>query len=166
MTTPGIWGMLFLVLCHKVCKMSEVPYIITYNTSLHLAVQLALFCYTTWPKVCGNLLVERLIPKSSAYGVGPSLFCYNSLLGRLSTTCWNIAERTHFHSATSALVRSDVGWLGLARSLRSYLSQTYSMELRSGLCALQSSSSTLILTNYFCIPVHCHAEIGKGLPQS
>ena len=40
-----------------------------------------------------------------------------SLLGRLSTRCWNIAAVTCFHSATRALVRSgtDVGQFGLAR---------------------------------------------------
>uniref|UniRef100_A0A674CQK4 adenylate cyclase n=1 Tax=Salmo trutta TaxID=8032 RepID=A0A674CQK4_SALTR len=59
---------------------------------------------------------------------------------------------TCFHSATRALVRSgtDVGRLGLARSLRSNLSQWCSMWLRSGLCAGQSSSSTPISTNHFC----------------
>ncbi|KAK6297750.1 hypothetical protein J4Q44_G00323330, partial [Coregonus suidteri] len=45
---------------------------------------------------------------------------------------WNIAVGTCFHSATRELVRSgtDVGQLGLARSLRSNSSQRCSMELR------------------------------------
>ena len=56
-----------------------------------------------------------------------------------------------FHSATRASVRSDtdVGWLGLASSRHSNLSQRYSMGLRLGLCAGQSSSSTPILTKHF-----------------
>ena len=53
-----------------------------------------------------------------------------------------------FHSATRVLVRlgTDVGRLGLARSRRSNSSQRCYMELRSGLCACQSSSFTQILT--------------------
>ena len=56
----------------------------------------------------------------------------STLLGRLSSRCWNIALGTFFHSATRALVRSgtDVGWLGLARSRRSNSSQRFSMGLR------------------------------------
>ena len=72
--------------------------------------------YTTWPKVCGHLLVKHLIPKSWAliWSWSP-LCCYNSLhssgkastiswnigaitastlLGRLSTRCWNIGAGT------------------------------------------------------------------------
>jgi hypothetical protein len=46
-----------------------------------------------------------------------------------------------------------------------------SMELRSELWAGQSSSSTLISTNHFCMDLalckgHCHAETGKDLPQN
>uniref|UniRef100_A0A8C7Q7A6 ATP-binding cassette, sub-family A (ABC1), member 4a n=1 Tax=Oncorhynchus mykiss TaxID=8022 RepID=A0A8C7Q7A6_ONCMY len=69
------------------------------------------------------------------------------------TRCWNIAAGTCFHSATRALVRSgtDVGKLSLARSRRSNSSQRLSMGLRSGLCAGQSSSSTPISTNHFCM---------------
>ena len=70
-----------------------------------------------------------------------------------STRCWNIAAGTCFHSVTRALVKSgtDVGRLGLARSRRSNSSQRCSMGLRSGLCASQSSSSTTISTNHFCM---------------
>ena len=41
-----------------------------------------------------------------------------TLLGRLSTRCWNITTGTCFHSATKAFERSgaDVGTSGLARS--------------------------------------------------
>ena len=48
------------------------------------------------------------------------------------------------HSSRSAFVRShtDVGREGLALSLRSNSSQRFSIGLRSGLCAGQSSSST------------------------
>ncbi|KAK6307892.1 hypothetical protein J4Q44_G00211630 [Coregonus suidteri] len=97
----------------------------------------------------------------------------STLLGRLFTRCWNIAAGTCFHSATRALVRSgtDVGRLGLAYSRRSNSSQRCSMGLRSGLCAGQASSSTLISTNHsvwtsLCAQGHCHAETGKGLPQT
>jgi hypothetical protein len=82
------------------------------------------------------------------YGVCPpfAAITASTLLGRLSTRCWNIAAGTCFHSTTRALVRSstDVGRLGLARSRRSNSSQRFSMGLKSGLCAGQLSSSTLI----------------------
>ena len=67
--------------------------------------------YTTWPKVCGHLLVEHLIPKSWALIWSWSPFAAitaSTLLKRLSTRCWNIAAGTCFHSATRALVRSDL----------------------------------------------------------
>ncbi|CDQ91100.1 unnamed protein product [Oncorhynchus mykiss] len=68
----------------------------------------------------------------------------STLLGRLSTRCWNIAAGTCFHSATSI---SEVGRIGLARSRCSNSSQ----RLRSGFYAGQSSSSTPISTNDFCM---------------
>jgi hypothetical protein len=73
----------------------------------------------------------------------------STLLGRLSTRCWNIAAGTCFHSATRTLVRlgTDVGRLGLARSRCSNSSQRCSMGLRSGLCAGQSRFFTPISTN-------------------
>ena len=83
-----------------------------------------------------------------------------TLLGRLSTRSWDC------NSATSI---SEVGQLGLACSLHSNSSQSCSMGLRSGLCPCQSSSSTPISTNHFCMDLalgHCHAETGKGLPQT
>ena len=96
-----------------------------------------------------------------------------TLLGRLYTRCWNIAAGTCFHSVTRALMWSgtDVGRLGMACSRRSNSSQWCSMGLRSGLCASQSSSSTPISTNHFCMDLalctgSCHAETGKGLPQN
>ena len=60
---------------------------------------------------------------------------------------------TCFLSATRALVRlgTDVGRLGLSRSQRSNSSQRCLMVSRSGLCAGQSSSSTPISTNHFCM---------------
>ena len=75
----------------------------------------------------------------------------STLLGSLSTRCWNIAAGSCFNSATRALVRSgtDVVRLGLACSQRSNSSQRFSMGLRVGLCAGQSSSTTLISTNHF-----------------
>ena len=64
---------------------------------------------------------------------------------------------------------TDVGRLGLARSLRSNSSQRCSTGLRSGLCGGQSSSSTHTdLDNQFsvltslCERGHCQAETGKG----
>ena len=56
-----------------------------------------------------------------------------------------------------ALVRSgtDVGRLGLARSLHFNSSQRCSMGLRSGLCTCQSSYSTPIWTNHFCMTLLC-----------
>ena len=48
-----------------------------------------------------------------SFGVGPPFasLTASTLLGRLSTRCWNIAAGTCFHSATGALVRlgTDVG---------------------------------------------------------
>ena len=79
-----------------------------------------------------------------------------TLLVRLSTRhFWNITVGPCFHSATRALVRlaTDVGRLGLTRSQRSNSSQRCSMGLRSGLCLGQSSSSTPISTNYFCMDI-------------
>ena len=75
----------------------------------------------------------------------------STLLGRLSTRCWNIAAGTCFQSATRPLVWSstDVGLLGLSRSQCSNSSQSCLMGLRSRLCAGQSSSSIPILTNHF-----------------
>jgi hypothetical protein len=66
------------------------------------------------PKVCGHLPVKHLIPKSWAliWSRSPSAaITASTLLGRLSTRCWNIALGTCFHSATRALVRlgTDVG---------------------------------------------------------
>jgi hypothetical protein len=81
-----------------------------------------------------------------------SMWTAASRMGRLSIICWNIAAGTCFHLATTALVRSGagVGQLGLAHS-RPNSSQRCLMELRSGLCAGQSSSSTPISTNHFCM---------------
>ena len=110
--------------------------------------------HTTWPKVCGQLLLEHLILKSWALIWSPFVSIKAStLLGRLCTRCWNIAAGTCFHSATRVLVRlgTDVGRLGLAHSRWSYSSQRGSMGLRSGLCAGQSSYFTPILTNHFCM---------------
>ena len=77
----------------------------------------------------------------------------STLLGRLSTGCWNIATGICFHSATRALLRSgnDVGQFGLVHSRCSNSSQRCSMGLRSALCGGQSSSSTPISTNHFCM---------------
>ena len=90
----------------------------------------------------------------------------STLLGRLSTTCWNIAAGTLSHSATRAFVRSgtDVGRLCLIRSRRSNSSQRCLMGLKSGLCVGQSSSSSPISTNnfymylalYLAFPNCCH----------
>jgi hypothetical protein len=132
--------------------------------------------YTTWPKVCWHLLIEHLIPKSLALIWSWSSFAAitaSTLLGSISTRCWNIAAGTYFHSATRALVRSDtdVGRLGLARSRRSNSPWRWSMGLRSGLFAGQSSSFTPLLTNHFRMHLalctgHCHDKTGKGLPQT
>jgi hypothetical protein len=112
--------------------------------------------YTTRPKVCEHLLNKHLIPKSWALIRSWSpLCCYNSLhsSGRSSTRCWNIASGTCFSTATRALVSwgTDVGRLGLARSRLSNSPQWCLMGLRSGLSACQSSSSTPISTNNFCM---------------
>ena len=109
------------------------------------------------------------------YGVGTpfAAITASTFLGMIFTRCWNIAVGTCLHSATRALARSgtDVGRLGLARIRHSNSSQRYSMGLRSGLCAGQSSFSTPISTNPFCMDLalcmgHCHSETGKGLPQT
>ena len=57
----------------------------------------------------------------------------STLLGRLSTKCWNIVAETCFHSATRSIVRLGiVGNLGLGRSRRSNSSQRCSMRLSLG----------------------------------
>ena len=117
--------------------------------------------YTTWPNVCEHLLVAHLSPKISCSPF--TAITASTLLGRLSIKCWNIAPGNCFHSATRALVRSGS---------RSNSSQRCSMGLRSVLCAGQSSSSTPISTNHFCIHLalciwgHCHAGTGKDFPQT
>jgi hypothetical protein len=120
--------------------------------------------YTTLSKVCGHLLIKHLIPKSWSWS---PLCCYNSLH---SSRCWNIAAGTCFHSATRALVRlcTDDGRLGLARNQDSNSSQRCLMRSRSGFCAGQSSSSTLIISLWtsLCARWYCHAETGKSLPQT
>jgi hypothetical protein len=96
------------------------------NTSF-LEVITDLTC-TTWPKVCGCLLVKHLVPKSWAI-------------------IWSWLPFSHEH-----LVRSGiVGRSGLARSQRSNSSLRCLMGLRSGLCAGQSSSSALISKKHFCM---------------
>ena len=58
--------------------------------------------YTICPKVCCHLLLEDLIPKSRALLWSWSPFASittSTLLGRLSTRCWNIAAGTCFRSA-------------------------------------------------------------------
>ena len=94
----------------------------------------------------------------------------STLLGRLSTRCWNIAAGTCIHSATRVLLvrfgATDV-WC-LARRQCSNSSQRCSMGLRSGVCAGQSRSPTPILTNHFCMDnawVHSQAETVKGLSE-
>ena len=119
--------------------------------SLHLC-PLKQLLYTTLPKVGGHLLIKHLNPKSWSLIWSWSPLC-STLLGKLSTRHWNIAAGTCFHSATRALLRSgtDVGWLGLARIRRSNSSHRCLMGWRSGRCAGQSSYSTPILTNHFCM---------------
>ena len=113
--------------------------------------------YTKCPKVCGHLLVEQSHSKNMGINmelVPPfAAITASTLQGRLSTRCWNIAAGTCFHSATRALVwpGTNVGRLGLAGSRRSNSSKRCLMGLRSGLCAVQSSSSTPISTNHFCM---------------
>ena len=120
-------------------------------------------------KVCGHrisfqkIMGLELVPPFAAITV-------STLLERLSTRCWNISEGTCFHSATRVLVRShtNVGRLDLACCQRSNSSQMCLMGFRSVLCAGQSSSSTPIPTNHFfnLCTGNCHAETGKGLPQT
>ena len=106
--------------------------------------------YTTWPKVCGHLLVEHLIPKSWALIWSWSPFAAitaSTLLGRLSTRCWNIDAGTPFSHKSI----SDVRRLSLAGRRHSNSSQRCLIGLRSGLCAGQLSYSTPISTNHFCM---------------
>jgi hypothetical protein len=62
----------------------------------------------------------------------------------------------------------DSAWLADGVPIKSHRCP---MGLRLGLCADQSSSSTPISANHFCMDLalctgHCHAETGKGLPQT
>ena len=72
---------------------------------------------TSHSKIMG--INMELVPHIAAITGG------STLLGRLSTRCWNIAEGTCFHSTTRPLGRSgtDVGRLGLACSRCSNSSQ-------------------------------------------
>ena len=124
-----------------------------------------------WTHAC----LKHLIPKIMGINMElvPLCFCnsLHSTLGRFSIRCWNIAAGTCFHSAKRALIRSgnDVVRLGLARSQRSNSSQRHLIRLRSELCGGQSSSSTVLLINHWtslCSQGKCHAETGKGLPQT
>ncbi len=71
------------------------------------------------------------------------------------------------HKSTSE-VRHRCWCSGLAHSRRSNSSQTCLIGLRSGLCAGQSSSSTLLnWENHFfmelhCVQVYCHVETGSS----
>ena len=109
--------------------------------------------HTTWPKVCGHLLVKHLILKSWALiwsGSPPfAATTASTLLGRFYTRCWNFVAALAIRALVSP--GTDVRRLGQALSRRSNSSQRCSMGLRSGLCAGQSSSSTPISTNYFCM---------------
>ena len=85
----------------------------------------------------------------------------STLLGRLSTRFRSVSMGMCDQSFRSAFVSSgtDVGWEGLARSLRSNLSQRCSIGLKLGLCADQSSSSTkncssMSLWTLLCALVH------------
>ena len=104
---------------------------------------------STWTTACRTFHSKIMAIKMEL--VPFAAIIASTLLGRLSTRCWNIVAGTCFHSGTRALVRSgtDVGRLGLARSQHSITSQRCSMGLRLGLCAGQSSSSTSISTNNF-----------------
>ena len=75
----------------------------------------------------------------------PTLCSYNSFNSsrRLSTRFRSVFMGIFDHSSRSALRgQTDIGWEGLAHSLRSKSSQRCSIGLRWGLCAGQSSSST------------------------
>ena len=129
------WDLLFQLMKHGT-KTLHVPFIFLFSVhNIHYMSK--------------SMLVKHLIPKSWAliWSWSP-LCCYNSLHSSA-----NIAAGTCFHSATKALVSLDtyVVRLGLARSRPSNSSQRCLIYLRSELCAGQSSSSTLILTNHFCM---------------
>ena len=77
------------------------------------------------------------------------------------------------HSSRRTFVRShtDVGWEGPALSLHSNSSQRCSVELRSGLSAGQSSSSTPnslihVFMELLCALLHSHAGTGRSHPQT
>jgi hypothetical protein len=102
----------------------------------------------------------------------------STLLGRLSTQCWNIAAGTCFHSATRTLVRSgtDVGWLGLARSLEfQFIPKVFDgIEVRA-LCRTLNFSHTDLDKPFLYGPLFVHSVIvmlkqemafPKLLPQS
>ena len=142
----------------------------------------------TWLKVCGQMLVEHLIPTSCVLIWSWSPFaaitastllgslstrCWNNaaitastLLGRLSTRCWNIAAIT----ASTLLGRlSTRCWNIASIQTQEHLlvqaltlgdsSQRCSMGLRLGLCAGQSRSSTLNSTNHLYGPRFVHRGI-------
>ncbi|MED6255114.1 hypothetical protein ATANTOWER_004861 [Ataeniobius toweri] len=66
----------------------------------------------------------------------------STLLRRLSTSFRSVSLGIFYHSFRSTFLRShtDVGQEGLAHSFWYNLSQMCSMDLRSGLCAVQSCS--------------------------
>jgi hypothetical protein len=73
-----------------------------------------------------------------------------TLLGRLYTRCVNVSSGMAAHSSCRAVARavSDVGRRGLEWSQRSNSSHRCSVGFRSGLCAGQSISGTLLSTNH------------------
>jgi hypothetical protein len=85
-----------------------------------------------------------------------------------------ILQRSRTRHVRSGQHVSEFGhwcWAIRPGSQRSNLSLRYSTGLRSGLCAGQLSSSTLISTNHFCMDLACawghsHAETGKAHPQT
>ena len=57
--------------------------------------------------------LSNLIPKSWAliWSWSPPAITASTLLGRLSTRCWNIAAGTYFHLARKALEKSGTDWV-------------------------------------------------------
>ena len=96
----------------------------------------------------------------------------STLLGRLSTRCWNITAGTCVHSATRALVMSgtDVGRLGLARSRHSNSKVFDGVKVRARSKQVKFfhtvRQKNISVCTSPCARGHCHAETEKGLPQT
>jgi hypothetical protein len=113
-------------------------------------------------KVCGRLFAEHLIPKSWAVRTA------STLLGRLSTRCWNIAAGTCFHSAVN--ISEVEHWCRTIRpgsqSAFQFIPKVFDRVEVRALCMSvlpHRSRENIYVWTSLCTWGNCHDETGKGL---